>query len=115
MIDIAATDPNPYDHQTALDDLVGLLDLEVIEVNMFRGVSTDENRQRVFGGQVAAKPWLPLHARSKNRAGWCTLSTPTFCVPETLRRRSCTRLIEFETDAASPHGVSWRSNMQGNL
>ena len=34
---------------------MGLLDLEVIEVNMFRGVSTDENRQRVFGGQVAGQ------------------------------------------------------------
>jgi acyl-CoA thioesterase-2 len=39
----------------ALDDLVGLLDLEVIEVNMFRGVSPDEKRQRVFGGQVAGQ------------------------------------------------------------
>jgi acyl-CoA thioesterase II len=41
--------------QTALDDLVVLLDLEAIEVNIFRGVSPDENRQRVFGGQVAAQ------------------------------------------------------------
>ena len=41
--------------QQALDDLVELLDLEAIEVNMFRGVSPDENRQRVFGGQVAAQ------------------------------------------------------------
>jgi acyl-CoA thioesterase II len=41
--------------QRALDDLVALLDLEAIEVNMFRGVSPDENRQRVFGGQVAAQ------------------------------------------------------------
>ena len=40
---------------TALDDLVTLLDLEVIEVNLFRGVSPDENRQRVFGGQVAGQ------------------------------------------------------------
>jgi len=38
-----------------LDDLVALLDLEVIEVNIFRGVSPDENRQRVFGGQVAGQ------------------------------------------------------------
>jgi len=28
-------------------------DLEAIEVNIFRGRSPDENRQRVFGGQVA--------------------------------------------------------------
>ncbi|MEQ1700629.1 MAG: acyl-CoA thioesterase II [Ilumatobacteraceae bacterium] len=39
----------------ALDDLVNLLDLEAIEVNIFRGVSPDENRQRVFGGQVAGQ------------------------------------------------------------
>jgi acyl-CoA thioesterase-2 len=40
---------------TALDDLVTLLDLEPIEVNLFRGRSPDENRQRVFGGQVAGQ------------------------------------------------------------
>ena len=34
---------------------VKLLDLEPIEVNMFRGVSPDEERQRVFGGQVAGQ------------------------------------------------------------
>jgi acyl-CoA thioesterase II len=39
----------------ALDFLVKLLDIEPIEVNIFRGVSPDENRQRVFGGQVAAQ------------------------------------------------------------
>jgi len=39
----------------ALDFLVGLLDIEPIEVNIFRGVSPDERRQRVFGGQVAAQ------------------------------------------------------------
>lgn len=40
---------------TALDDLIALLDLENIEVNVFRGRSPDENRQRVFGGQVAGQ------------------------------------------------------------
>ncbi|MEP6660540.1 MAG: acyl-CoA thioesterase II [Acidimicrobiales bacterium] len=40
---------------SALDDLVTLLDLEAIEVNIFRGVSPHENRQRVFGGQVAGQ------------------------------------------------------------
>lgn len=42
-------------NQQALDDLVALLDLEAIEVNLFRGVSPDVNRQRVFGGQVAGQ------------------------------------------------------------
>ena len=41
--------------QQALDDLVKLLDLEPIELNIFRGRSPDENRQRVFGGQVAGQ------------------------------------------------------------
>ncbi len=39
----------------ALNDVLGLLDLEAIEVNIFRGVSPDERRQRVFGGQVAGQ------------------------------------------------------------
>ncbi len=41
--------------QKAVDELVALLDLEAIEVNIFRGVSPDEDRQRVFGGQVAGQ------------------------------------------------------------
>jgi len=40
---------------SALDDLLALLELEALEVNLFRGVSPDEDRQRVFGGQVAAQ------------------------------------------------------------
>jgi acyl-CoA thioesterase-2 len=40
---------------TALDDLVDLLDLERLEVNLFRGVSPEEGRVRVFGGQVLAQ------------------------------------------------------------
>ena len=35
-----------------LKDLVDLLDLEQIEVNLFRGHSPDEGWQRVYGGQV---------------------------------------------------------------
>ena len=41
--------------QDAVDALVKLLDLEPIEVNIFRGLSPDEERQRVFGGQVAGQ------------------------------------------------------------
>src|SRR5271165_1512367 len=39
----------------ALEFLVQLLDLEPIEVNIFRGQQPDEEVQRVFGGQVAAQ------------------------------------------------------------
>ncbi len=38
-----------------MDALVDILDLEPLEVNLFRGESPDENRQRVFGGQVAGQ------------------------------------------------------------
>ncbi len=41
--------------QDTLDELIRLLDLEVIEVNIFRGLSSDEGQQRVFGGQVAGQ------------------------------------------------------------
>ena len=54
--------------QSALDDLVELLDLEAIEVNIFRGNSPDENRQRVFGGQVAGQA-LVAAARTIDEAG----------------------------------------------
>ena len=38
-----------------LDELIDLLDLEKIEENIFRGQQPDEDRQRVFGGQVAGQ------------------------------------------------------------
>src|SRR5882724_8214018 len=41
--------------QSALDSLIELLDLEELEVNVFRGRSPQEFRQRVFGGQVAGQ------------------------------------------------------------
>src|SRR5207253_6765248 len=41
--------------QPAVDALVELLDLEELEVNVFRGRSPQEQRQRVFGGQVAGQ------------------------------------------------------------
>jgi len=39
----------------ALDRLIVLLDLETIEVNVYRGQHPEEERQRTFGGQVAAQ------------------------------------------------------------
>jgi acyl-CoA thioesterase-2 len=41
--------------QSAVDSLLTLLDLESIEVNIFRGGSPPADRQRVFGGQVAGQ------------------------------------------------------------
>jgi acyl-CoA thioesterase-2 len=41
--------------QPAVESLVELLDLESIEVNLFRGYSPPVKQQRVFGGQVAGQ------------------------------------------------------------
>jgi acyl-CoA thioesterase-2 len=41
--------------QSVLDKLVARLDLERIEVNLFRGTSPSESPPRVFGGQVAGQ------------------------------------------------------------
>jgi acyl-CoA thioesterase-2 len=54
--------------QTAVDDLIRLLDLEPIEVNLFRGTSPQEDRQRVFGGQVAGQA-LVAAARTVDEPG----------------------------------------------
>jgi acyl-CoA thioesterase-2 len=68
--------------QSALDDLMALLDLEVIEVNLFRGRSPDENRQRVFGGQVAGQALVAATrtrytlARQDARAGMVHVHFP---------------------------------------
>lgn len=40
---------------TALGQLLALLDLEKIEEDVFRGLSPPEHAQRVFGGQVLAQ------------------------------------------------------------
>lgn len=42
-------------NQAAVDALVNLLDLERVENEIFRGRATDEDRQRVYGGQVAGQ------------------------------------------------------------
>jgi acyl-CoA thioesterase-2 len=39
----------------ALKELLDLLDLEQVEMNIFRGRSPEERQQRVFGGQVAGQ------------------------------------------------------------
>lgn len=49
------TGVGPLTGQAAVDDLLTLLDLEPVEVNIFRGRSPAAGRQRVFGGQVAGQ------------------------------------------------------------
>lgn len=46
---------------TALERLVGILDLERLEQNLFRGRSPDNGWQRVYGGQVLAQALIAAH------------------------------------------------------
>ncbi len=55
---------------TALDDLLHILDLEPIEVNIFRGVSPQENRVRVFGGQVAGQSLVAASRTVDEQSRW---------------------------------------------
>jgi len=48
-------------------DLVKLLDIERIEVNLFRGVSPDDGVKRVFGGQVIAQALVAAYRTVENR------------------------------------------------
>ena len=44
-----------------MDDLINILTLEPIEVNLFRGVSPPEERQRIFGGQVVGQALMAAY------------------------------------------------------
>ena len=52
----ATTDPSgTSDDARVADELVALLDLETLDIDLFRGPQPHTDRQRVFGGQVAAQ------------------------------------------------------------
>jgi acyl-CoA thioesterase-2 len=55
----AASDP--------VAELISLLDLERIEVNLFRGISPDDGMKRVFGGQVIAQALVAAYRTVENR------------------------------------------------
>jgi acyl-CoA thioesterase II len=48
-------------------ELISLLDLERIEVNLFRGQSPDDGMKRVFGGQVIAQALVAAYRTVENR------------------------------------------------
>lgn len=52
---------------TALESLIDLLDLEEIELNIFRGRSPQERSQRVFGGQVVGQALVAANRTVEGR------------------------------------------------
>jgi acyl-CoA thioesterase-2 len=52
---------------SAMDELIGVLTLEPIEVNLFRGVTPKEERMRIFGGQVVAQALMAAYRTVEGR------------------------------------------------
>jgi acyl-CoA thioesterase-2 len=52
---------------SAIDDLLAILDLEPLEVNLFRGCSPQSGWQRVFGGQVIGQALVAALRTVDNR------------------------------------------------
>ena len=51
----------------ALDQLLLILDIETLEVNLFRGVSPQVGWQRVFGGQVIGQALVAAYRTVNGR------------------------------------------------
>ena len=54
--------------EQALQDLIGLLDLEPIEKNIFRGQSRDFGTSQVFGGQILGQALAAASRTVEGRA-----------------------------------------------
>ena len=96
-------------HGPRLADLLPLLELEQLEVNLFRGESRDIGSPQVFGGQVLGQA-LSAAARTVDAGAWCTRCTPTSCAAATAMRRSSTRSTAASTATASPTAAWSRSS-----
>ena len=96
---------------TPLERLLALLDLEPLEVNLFRGRSPDEDRQRVFGGQVLAQALVaarrtveaPRHAHSLH-AYFLRAGDPDVPILYQVDRIRDGRSFTTRTVAAIQHG-----------
>ena len=64
-------------------DLLALLDLEPLEVNIYRGQNRDIGTGRVFGGQVFAQALVAAHAHGRTPRVKRTRCTATSSGPAT--------------------------------
>ena len=84
-----------------LEDLINLLDIERIEVNLFRGQSPSDRWQRVFGGQVIGQALVAARVEQL-RIGYAILYTLTFLEQVILRYQFYMKLIDQETEGLLP-------------
>ena len=94
---------------TAVQDLLDILDLEPLEVNLFRGRSPQAGWQRVFGGQVIGQA-LVAAVRTVDAAARRIRCTPISCCPAIPRCRSSTTSTASATARASPRAASPRAS-----
>ena len=95
---------------TQLEQLLSLLDLERIEENLFRGVSPQNGRDRIFGGQVLAQG-LVAAGRTAPRGSRGPLAARLLPAPRRPEAsRSSTRSTASATAAASPRAPCARSS-----
>ena len=82
-----------------LADVLQVLQLERLELDLFRGESRDPGHRRVFGGQVLGQALTAAYAHGREPRR-CTRCTPTSCGPAIRIIRSSTRSIAAATARA---------------
>ena len=88
-----------------LNALLRVLDLEEIDLNIFRGRNEEATRDRLFGGQVLAQALMAAGAHHRRAAAALAARLlPAHRRPR--RRRCCTRWTAFATGARSPRAAS---------
>ena len=81
-------------NSVATDDVIALLDLEPLEVNLFRGISPDVTWQRVFGGQVIGQA-LTAAYRAVRPLGDAEIATMPTLMQGAALRFLLTRLFDW--------------------
>ena len=103
-------DPSDWEDMgmaSAVQEMIDILDLEPLEVNLFRGRSPQSSWQRVFGGQVIGQALVAacrtVETWRRGRRIRCTLISCSAAIPKC---RSSTRSIASATARASPRAAS---------
>ena len=88
-----------------LAGLLRLLELERVEVNIFRGGTSDEKRLRVFGGQVAGQALVATHGPSGPASLDQVLEYGSPTTGEILRHRCPVPLVRYNVISTTSVGM----------
>ncbi|MEF0940250.1 thioesterase family protein [Rhizobium sp. BR 362] len=96
--------------QTAMEVVLATLDLETIEMNLFRGNSPQVGWQRVFGGQVIGQALMAAQRTVADERFVHSLHAYISCCPVIPPSRFFTRSIVCATARVSIRAGCWRSS-----